>query len=59
MGRIQESLQCKTLHILIENYDEKNKVIRGHSENYIEVSLNGTKDQINTIIEVKYHNNQM
>ncbi len=49
----------KTLHVLIENYDEKNKVIRGHSENYIEVSLSGTKDQINTIIEVKYYNNQM
>ena len=44
----------KTLCVLIEHYDEKNKLIYGHSENYIEISMNGTKDQVNTFIDAKY-----
>lgn len=44
----------KTLEVLIENYDEKTKMVYGHSSNYIEVAIKGDRSLINTIIEVEF-----
>lgn len=46
----------KTLKVLIESYDEQTKMIYGHTENYIAISLESDKSQINEIIELQYIN---
>lgn len=43
----------RTLDVLIESYDDDKKMIKGHTSNYINLTLPGSKDMINTIIKVK------
>ena len=44
----------KELHALVEEYDEKTQLCKGHTENFIEVFFKGTKEDINTIVEIEY-----
>ena len=44
----------KTLHVLIENYDEKTKLYHGLTENYLDYYLPSEENIINKIIEITY-----
>ena len=44
----------KTLHVLIENYDEKTKLYHGLTENYLDYYLSSEENIINKIIEITY-----
>lgn len=43
----------QNVDVLIESYDEKTNMVKGHTSNYIDVSFKGNKDMINQIITVK------
>lgn len=43
----------KTLDVLIESYDDDKKTVKGHTSNYINLTIPGSKDMVNTIIKVK------
>lgn len=44
----------KSLDVLFEDYDKKNDVLRGHTSNYLEVSLKSSEDLHSKILKVEY-----